>query len=74
MICVVPGKWLARYGEMVRGPLSLTKAKAAAMAMAKGAPGDYSPANSISHLNGLTARLVDLDADLLLDAGCGNAD
>ena len=74
VICVVPSKWLARYGDMVCGPLSLAKAKAAAMAMAKGAPGDYCLANSIPHLNGLTARLIDLDADLLVDAGSGNAD
>ena len=74
VICVGPSKWLARYGEMVRGPVILTKAKAAAMAMAKGAPGDYSLANSISHLNGLTARLIELDADPFPDEGCGNAE
>ena len=74
VICVGPSKWLARYGDMLCGPLSLAKAKAAAMAMAKGAPGDYSLANSISHLNGLTARLIELDADPFPDEGCGNAD
>src|SRR5262245_45087185 len=52
---VSPGKWLARYGDMVSGPSSLPKAKAAAMAMAKGGVGDYYVANPISHLNGLTA-------------------
>ena len=43
VICAVPGKWLARYRDMVSGPLSLSKAKAAAisMAMAKGVVGDY---------------------------------
>ncbi len=63
MICVLPGKWLARYGNMVCGPLSLSKAKAAAMAMAKGQLGDYYLANPIAHFNGLTARLIDLVAE-----------
>ena len=75
--CVGPRKWLARYGDMVCGPLSLPKAKAAAMAMAKGRPGDYHVQNPISHLNGLTARLIDLrlidlDEAPLPDAGGGN--
>lgn len=74
VICVVPSKWLARYGDMLSGPLTLAKAKAAAMAMVKGAFGDYSLANSISHLNELTARLIELDADPFPDKGCGNAD
>jgi hypothetical protein len=74
VICVGPSKWLARYGDMVCGPLSLAKAKAAGMAMAKGAPGDYCLANSICHLNGLSARLIDLDADPFADAGCENAE
>jgi hypothetical protein len=77
VIRVAPGKWLARYGDMVCGPLSLPKAKAAAMAMAKGRPGDYHVQNPISHLNGLTARLIDLllidlDDDPLTDVGGGN--
>ena len=63
MVCVVPGKWLARHGNMVCGPLSLSKAKGAAMAMAKGRLGDYYLANPIAHLNGLTARLIDLVAE-----------
>ena len=70
-------QWLARYGDMVCGPLSLPKAKAAAMAMAKGGVGDYYVANPISHLNGLTARLIDLRLidlaeDPLPDVGGGN--
>src|SRR5262245_46557116 len=32
VICIAPRQWLARYGNMVCGPLSLPKAKAAAMA------------------------------------------
>jgi len=66
VICVVPGKWLARYSDIVCGPLSLPKAKATAMAMAKGAlEGDYYIKCPIAHLNGLTARLIDLDEDPL---------
>ena len=61
VICVAPGKWLARYGDMVCGPLSLPNAKAAAMAMAKGRLGDYQVRNPISHLNGLQARLLGTD-------------
>src|SRR5262249_31722486 len=77
VIRVAPGKWLARYGDTVSGPLSLPKAKAAAMAMAKGKPGDYHVQNPIPHLNGLTARLIDLrlidlDEDPLPDVGGGN--
>jgi hypothetical protein len=72
--CVGPRKWLARYGDMVCGPLSLPKAKA--LAMAKGRPGDYHVQNPISHLNGLTARLIDLrlidvDEEPLPDVGGG---
>jgi hypothetical protein len=70
--CVVPGMWLARYGDMVCGPLTLPKAKAAAMAMARGSAGDYHVQNPIAHLNGLAARLIDLDADPLPDVGGGN--
>ena len=71
VICAVPGKWLARYRDMVSGPLSLSKAKAAAMAMAmaKGVVGDYYIANPIEHLNGLTARLIDSQADTSPDGG-----
>jgi hypothetical protein len=77
VICVAPRNWLARYSDMVCGPLSLPKAKAAAMAMAKGRPGDYHVQNPITHLNGLTARLIDLrlidlDEDPLPDVGGGN--
>jgi hypothetical protein len=73
--CLGPATWLARYGDMVCGPLSLPKAKAAAMVMAKGRPGDYHIQNPITHLNGLTARLIELhyvDEDLLPDVGGGD--
>jgi hypothetical protein len=77
VIRAAPREWLARYGDMVCGPLSLPKAKAAAMEMAKGRPGDYHVQNPISHLNGLTARLIDLrlidvDEDPLPGVGGGN--
>ena len=63
VICIVSGKWLARCSEMVCGPSSLNRAKSAAMAMAKGAVGDYQVTNALSHLNGLTARLSDRFSD-----------
>ena len=57
VICIVPSKWLARCRDVACGPSSVSEAKAAAMAMAKGIDGDYRIANAVSHLNGLTARL-----------------
>ena len=77
VIRVAPSKWLARYADIVCGPLSLPKAKAAAIAMAKGRRGDYYVPSPIPHLNGLTARLIDLrlidlDEDPLPDSGGGN--
>ena len=50
--------WLARCRDQVCGPLSLQQAKAAALAMAKGAAADYRIENPIEHLNGLAARLL----------------
>jgi hypothetical protein len=73
VICIAPRQWLARYGDMVCGPLSLPNAKAAAIAMVKGAPGDYHVTKPIAHLNGLTARcLIDVEADPLSDVESGN--
>jgi hypothetical protein len=37
----------------------LKETKAAALAMAKGAGGDYRLGNPIGHLNGLAARMLD---------------
>jgi hypothetical protein len=65
VICLMAGHWLARCGDQVCGPSSFSEAKANAIAMAKGAPGDYQVSNPIAHLNGLTARLIDSKADLL---------
>jgi hypothetical protein len=53
--------WLARCGDQVCGPSSFSEAKANALAMAKGADGDYFVRNPISHLNRLQARLIDRD-------------
>jgi hypothetical protein len=52
-------QWLARCRDQASGPTSLNKAKADAMAMAKGAFGDFQIRKLIEHLNGLTARLLD---------------
>jgi hypothetical protein len=53
--------WLARCGHQVCGPCSFAEAKTNAIAMAKGAHGDYVVRSPISHLNGLQARLLDTD-------------
>jgi hypothetical protein len=57
VIQVAPGNWLARYRDEACEPCSLNEAKARALAMAKGAVGDYVVDNPIQHLNGLAARL-----------------
>ena len=57
VIQVAPGNWLARYRDEACEPCSLNEAKARALAMAKGAVGDYVVENPIQHLNGLAARL-----------------
>jgi hypothetical protein len=54
--------WLARYKDQCCGPMSLKDAKTAALAMAKGAFGDYRVADPLSHLNGMSARLLDAEA------------
>ena len=53
--------WLARCGDEASGPSSFNEAKANALAMARGAYGDYFIENPIDHLNGLQARLLDRD-------------
>ena len=57
----VEGKWLARCKDQTTNPMPLYEAKAAAMAMAKGACGDYVVRDPISHLNGIAARILDAD-------------
>jgi hypothetical protein len=58
---VTKSAWLARYKDQCSGP-SLKEAKAAALAMAKGSPGDFRIHRPIEHLNGLAARLLDAEA------------
>jgi len=57
VINIAPGQWLARCRNEASGPSSFNEAKANALAMARGAPGDYFIENPIDHLNGLQARL-----------------
>jgi hypothetical protein len=59
VINVGPGQWLARCRDEASGPSSFIKAKANALAIARGACGDYFIENSIDHLHGLQARLED---------------
>jgi hypothetical protein len=59
VINVAPGQWLARCRNEVSGPSSFNEAKTNALAMARGAHGDYFIQNPIDHLNGLQARLED---------------
>src|SRR5262245_14541297 len=57
-----PGQWLSRCGDKASGPFSFNEAKANALAMARGAHGDYFVENPITHLNDLQARLEDRQA------------
>jgi hypothetical protein len=63
VINIAPGQWLARCRDEASGPSPFNEAKANALAMAKGAPGDYSIENPIDHLNGLQASLLDSDGE-----------
>jgi hypothetical protein len=63
VINIASGQWLARCRNEVAGPSSFKDAKANALAMARGAHGDYFIENPIHHLNGLQARLLDSDVE-----------
>ena len=63
VINIAPGQWLARCRDETSGPSSFNEAKANALAMARGAHGDYFIENPIDHLNGLQARLIDRDGE-----------
>jgi hypothetical protein len=63
VINIAPGQWLARCRDEASGPSSFNEAKANALAMARGAWGDYFLENPIDHLNGLQARLLDRDGE-----------
>lgn len=58
IICVAAGLWLARRADQCCGPSAFSEAKRAALAMTKGAVGDYQISNPIAHLNGLQALLA----------------
>jgi hypothetical protein len=58
VICVGPGAWLARCNDQVCGPDHLSRAKANAVAMAKGRDGHYLIQDPIAHLNELQAILL----------------
>ena len=61
VINLAPSQWLARCRNEACGPSSFHEAKANAIAMTRGAYGDYFIPNSIDHLNRLQARLTDRD-------------
>src|SRR6516165_5672339 len=63
VISIVPGQWLARYRNEASGPSSFNEAKTNALAMARGACGDYVIENPIDHLNGLQAQLLGSDGE-----------
>ena len=63
VINIAPGQWLARCRDEAAGPSSFNEAKASALAMARGAYGDYFIENPVDHLNGLQARLLDRDGE-----------
>jgi hypothetical protein len=63
VINIAPGLWLPRCRDETAGPSSFNEAKANALAMARGACGDYFIENPIDHLNGLQARLLDRDGE-----------
>jgi hypothetical protein len=63
VIKIAPSQWLARCRDEACGPSSFGEAKTNALAMARGACGDYFIENPISHLNGLQARLLDRDGE-----------
>ena len=53
--------WVARCGNQICNPTSFNEAKSQALAMARGALGEYFVERPIRELNGLQARLVDRD-------------
>jgi hypothetical protein len=56
--------WLVRYRDQCCGPMPLKEAKVAALAMAKGAVGDYRISKPVDHLNDLAARLLEAESKL----------
>ena len=66
IIGVGPNSWLARCENRACGPASFPQAKADALAMARGAIGDYYITNPIKHLNQLTVRLIENEGSNLI--------
>jgi hypothetical protein len=64
VINIAPGQWLARCRDEASGPSSFNEAKANALAMARGACGDYFIENPIDHLNRLQARIADRNGEV----------
>src|SRR5262245_9187645 len=63
VINIARGQWLARCRNEASGPSSFVEAKSNALAMARGACGDYFIEKAIDHLNGLQASLLDSDGE-----------
>jgi hypothetical protein len=59
VINIGPNSWLARCGNQACGPSTFPQAKADALAMARGAVGDYLIEDPIRHLNELQSRVAD---------------
>jgi hypothetical protein len=59
--------WLARCGNQICNPTSFNKAKSHALAMARGAEGDYFVADPIRELNQLQVRFLNSDEDAASD-------
>jgi hypothetical protein len=59
--------WLARCGDQICNPTSFNKAKSRALAMSRGAAGDYLVADPIRELNELQVRFLKTDEDAASD-------
>ena len=59
VICIAPGKWLARYDDQCASPSSLSEAKAKALAMVKREITGFVAEDPVARLNRMTARLLD---------------
>ena len=74
VINIGPNSWLARCGNQACGPSTFPHAKADALAMAKGAVGDYFIDDPIRHLNELQSRVADEAAVPFLGSQRASAD
>jgi hypothetical protein len=60
---LAPDAWIARCGDQICNPTSFKGAKLQALAMARGAIGDYFVQNPIGELNQLQTCLLGVDED-----------